>query len=54
MGCNCGGGGSALGNYKVTWTENGEKKEKTFTAVRQTEAVAFAARKPGAEWSKTS
>lgn len=59
MGCNCGGGGgSGLGNYKVkakpgTTFPDG-KTEKTFTAVRETEAKAFAARHTGATWEKTS
>jgi hypothetical protein len=54
MGCNCGGGGSGLGNYKVVYTENGAQKTKEFTAVRETEAKAFAAKYPGATYSKTS
>lgn len=56
MGCNCGGsgGGSALANYEVTYTEGGETKKKTFAAVRQVEVTAFAAKKPGSTWRKTS
>lgn len=52
MGCNCGGGGSGLGNYQVKDADG--KVVKTFTAVRETEAKAFAAKTPGATWSKTS
>jgi len=55
MPCNCGaGGGSALGNYEVKYTENGEAKTKTFAAVRETEVKAFAAKQSGATWRKTS
>lgn len=60
MGCNCGGsgGGSALGNFKVkaaagkTFPDG--TTEKTFSAVRQIEVTAFAAKNPGSTWSKTS
>lgn len=58
MGCNCGGGGSGLGNYKVKakpgTTFSDGSTEKTFTAVRETEAKAFAARNSGSTWEKTS
>lgn len=58
MGCNCGGGGSGLGNYVVKAapgkTFSDGSTSKTFTAVRETEAKAFAARNPGSEWRKTS
>lgn len=52
MGCNCGGGGSGLGNYEVK--DKDGNTVKTFTAVVETEAKAFAARLPGATWRKTS
>jgi len=52
MGCNCGGGGSGLGNYEVK-DANGTVV-KTFAAVRETEAKAFAAKLTGATWRKTS
>lgn len=52
MGCNCGGGGSGLGNYEVK-DANG-KVIKTFSAVREIEPKTFAARTPGATWRKTS
>ena len=52
MGCNCGGGGSALGNYVVK-DANG-KTVKTFTAVKQVEVTTYAAKTPGVTWSKTS
>jgi hypothetical protein len=52
MGCNCGGGGSGLGNYEVK-DANGNVL-KRFTAVRETEAKVFAARTAGATWKKTS
>jgi hypothetical protein len=52
MGCNCGGGGSGLGNYEVK-DANGTVI-KTFSAVRETEAKAFAAKTPGTTWRKTS
>lgn len=54
MGCNCGGsgGGSALGNYVVKGKDG--KTLKTFSAVRQIEVTAFAAKNPGSTWSKTS
>lgn len=52
MGCNCGGGGSGLGNYVVK-DRNGNVV-KTYSAVRETEAKAFAAKLPGATWHKTS
>jgi len=52
MGCNCGGSGSALANYEVK-DANG-KTIKTFSAVRQTEVTAFAAKNPGSTWRKTS
>jgi hypothetical protein len=54
MGCNCGGGGSGLGNYEVKYTVNGVEKTKTFSAVRETEVKTFAARNPGSTWRKTS
>lgn len=56
MGCNCGGsgGGSALGNYEVNYTENGTTKKKTFAAVREIEVKTFAAKNPGSTWRKTS
>lgn len=50
MGCNCGGGGSGLGNYEVR--DASGKVIKTFSAVRETEAKAFAARTPGSTWRK--
>jgi hypothetical protein len=52
MGCNCGGGGSGLGNYEVKDSKG--VTVKTFSAVRETEAKAFAAKTPGATWRKTS
>jgi hypothetical protein len=52
MGCNCGGGGSGLGNYEVK--DASGNTVKTFSAVRETEAKAFAAKMPGATWRKTS
>jgi len=52
MGCNCGGGGSGLGNYVVTGPDG--KVLKTFAAVKETEAKAFAAKNPGSTWKKTS
>lgn len=52
MGCNCGGGGSGLGNYEVKDAQG--NVIKTYTAVRETEAKVFAARRPGATWRKTS
>jgi hypothetical protein len=52
MGCNCGGGGSGLGNYEVK--DASGNTVKTFSAVRETEAKAFAAKLPGATWRKTS
>lgn len=52
MGCNCGGGGTQLGNYEVR-DANGNLL-KTFSAVRQTEVTVFAAKNPGSTWKKTS
>lgn len=52
MGCNCGGGGSALGNFEVK-NEKGETV-KTFSAVRETEVKAFVAKTPNTTWRKTS
>lgn len=52
MGCNCGGGGSGLGNYVVK--DKDGKVLKTFTAVTETDAKVFAAKISGATWSKTS
>lgn len=52
MGCNCGGGGSGLGNYEVKDAQG--KVVKTFSAVRETEAKAFAAKLAGSTWRKTS
>lgn len=52
MGCNCGGGGSGLGNYEVKNADG--NVIKTFTAVRETEAKAFSARTPGTTWRKLS
>lgn len=52
MGCNCGGGGSGLGNYVVK--DKDGKELKKFTAVTETEAKVFAAQNPGSTWSKTS
>lgn len=52
MACNCGGGGSGLGNYVVK-DANGNVLRK-FTAVKETEAKVFAAKTPGSTWSKTS
>jgi len=52
MGCNCGGGGSGLGNYEVRDAQG--NLLKSFTAVRETEAKAFAAKVPGTTWRKTS
>lgn len=54
MGCNCGGssGGSALGNYEVK--DKDGKTIKTFSAVKQVEVTAFAAKNPGATWRKTN
>lgn len=52
MGCNCGGGGSALANYEVK-NDKGETV-KVFTAVNETEVKAFVARTPGTNWRKTS
>jgi hypothetical protein len=53
MGCNCGGNGSGLGNYVVKNATTGEVI-KRFTAVRETEAKAFAAKTPNTTWAKTS
>jgi hypothetical protein len=52
MACNCGGGGSGLGNYVVK--DSTGKVVKTFTAVKETEAKVFAAKTPGSTWAKTS
>lgn len=52
MGCNCGGGGSGLGNYEVKNAQG--QVIKTFSAVRETEAKAYAARVTGSTWRKTS
>lgn len=53
MGCNCGGGGgSALGNFEVR--DASGKVVKTFSAVKETEVKAFAAKSPGTTWRKTS
>ncbi len=52
MGCNCGGGGSGLGNYEVK--DAAGKVVKTFSAVKEIEAKAFAAKLTGATWRKTS
>lgn len=52
MGCNCGGGGSGLGNYEVKDATG--KVIKTFSAVKETEAKVFAAKTTGATWRKTS
>jgi hypothetical protein len=52
VGCNCGGGGSGLGNYEVK--DKDGNVVKTFSAVRETEAKAYAARVTGATWRKTS
>lgn len=51
MGCNCGGGGSALANYEVKLADGTTKK---FAAVRETEVTVFAAKNPGSTWKKTS
>ena len=51
MGCNC-GGGSGLANYEVK--DKDGKTIRTFSAVRETEVTAFAARNPGSTWRKTS
>jgi hypothetical protein len=53
MGCNC-GGNSGLANYEVVYTQNGEKKTKTFSAVKEVEVTAFAAKNPGSTYRKTS
>lgn len=52
MGCNCGGGGSGLGNYEVKDAQGNTLRR--FTAVRETEAKVFAAKTVGATWRKTS
>lgn len=52
MGCNCGGGGSGLGNYEVKNAQG--EVIKTFSAVKEIEAKAFAAKTPGATWRKKS
>jgi hypothetical protein len=52
MACNCGGGGSGLGNYEVLDAQG--NLIKRFTAVRETEPKVYAARVPGATWRKTS
>ncbi len=54
MGCNCGGSGgsSALANYEVK--DKDGKTVKTFSAVREVEVTAFAAKNPGSTWRKTS
>lgn len=52
MGCNCGGGGSALANYEVK-DANGNVI-KRFAAVKQVEVTTFAAKNPGTTWRKTS
>lgn len=52
MGCNCGGGGSGLGNYEVLAADGTVLKR--FTAVRETEAKAFSAKTAGSSYRKTS
>jgi hypothetical protein len=52
MACNCGGGGSGLGNYEVTNASG--VVVKRFTAVKETEAKVFAAKTPGSSYRKTS
>lgn len=52
MGCNCGSGGSGLGNYVVKDAQG--KTVKTFTAVRETEVKVFAAKLAGSSYNKTS
>lgn len=52
MGCNCGGGGSALANFEVK-DANG-KTIKNFSAVRETEVKAFVAKTVGSTYRKTS
>jgi len=52
MGCNCGGGKSALGNYEVK--DKDGKVIKTFTASTEGDAKVFAAKVSGATWRKTS
>lgn len=52
MGCNCGGGGSSLGNFEVR--DSNGNVVKTFTAVTETEVKTFAAKMAGATWRKTS
>lgn len=52
MGCNCGGGGSTLGNYVVR--DKDGKELKKFNAVNETEVKVFAAQNPGSTWSKAS
>lgn len=52
MGCNCGGGGSGLGNYEVK--DASGTVVKKFAAVRETEVKAYAAKLAGATWRKTS
>lgn len=52
MGCNCGGGGSALANYEVLNASG--QVIKRFSAVKQIEVTTFAAKTPGTTWRKTS
>lgn len=52
MGCNCGGGGSALANYEVK--DSSGAVIKTFSAVTEVEVKTFAARTAGSTWRKTS
>jgi len=51
MGCGC-GSSSTLGNYTIKDKDGNTIKE--FTAVTETDAKVFAARTPGATWSKKS
>jgi hypothetical protein len=52
MGCNCGGGKSALGNFEVKDATG--KTIKTFSATTEADPKAFAAKNPGSTWRKTS
>lgn len=58
MGCNCGGGGSALANYEVKAADGKTLSDgsttKKFSAVRETEVTVFTAKNPGSTYRKTS
>lgn len=51
MGCNCGGGGTALANYTI---KRPDGTTETKTAVTEAEARLVAARVKGSTYSRTS